>query len=65
MYCLFYFWAESLPSVETISPQLRQQITSDKDVNLASLLIPYYIPADENDGNKKPDKRLLRSLTIG
>ena len=59
------FSAESLPLVETISPQLRQQITSGKDVNLASLLIPYYIPSDENDAYKKPDKRLLRSLTIG
>ena len=50
--------------VETTSPQLRQQITSGKDVNLISRLIPYYIPADENDGNKKPDKRLLRSLPL-
>lgn len=37
----FGFAAESLPLVETISPQLRHQITSGKDVNLASLLIHY------------------------
>ena len=61
----FGFSAESLPLVETISPLLRQQIIAGKDVNLASLLIPYYSPLDEKDENKKPDKRLLRSLSIG
>lgn len=59
------FAAESLPLVETISPQIRSQITAGKDVNLASLLIPYYTPQDDKEENKKPDKRLLRSLTIG
>jgi len=34
--------AESLPLVETISPQLRQNIAAGRDVNLAALLIPYY-----------------------
>lgn len=61
----FGFAAESLPLVETISPQLRHQITSGKDVNLASLLIPYFSPHDENDDTKKPDKRLQKSLNIG
>ena len=34
--------AESLPLVETISPQLRQNITAGRNVNLAARLIPYY-----------------------
>ena len=59
--------AESLPLVETISPQLRQNITSGRDVNLAALLITYYIdPCTDNiDGNhnqNKPDPRLNRCL---
>ncbi|CAC5421980.1 unnamed protein product [Mytilus coruscus] len=37
------YCAESLPLVETISPQLRQNITAGMDVNLASLLIPYTV----------------------
>jgi len=32
----------SLPLVETVSPVIRQNIISGRDVNLASLLIPYY-----------------------
>lgn len=60
----FGFAAESLLLVETISPHLCLQITSGKDVNLASLLIPYFSPPDEKD-DKKPDKRLQKLLNIG
>ena len=38
----FGYSAESLPFIETIHPTLKKQITDGKDVNLASLLIPYY-----------------------
>ncbi|XP_055999644.1 uncharacterized protein LOC125649823 [Ostrea edulis] len=55
--------SESLPLVETISPQLRQQIVSGKDVNLATLLIPYFTPIESPEG--KSDQRLQRFLTIG
>lgn len=62
--------AESLPFVETISPHLRQNITADRDVNLTSLLIPFY--ADLCSDNielfpypNKLDPRLNRSLIIG
>jgi hypothetical protein len=60
--------AESLPLVETISPQLRQNITAGRDVNLAALLIPNYTGhcSDNIDENQnKPDPRLNRSLSIG
>ena len=39
--------AESLPFVETISPQMRKNIIEGKDVNLCALLIPYYSGAGE------------------
>ena len=62
--------AESLPLVETISPQLRQNITAGRDVNLVALLKPYYTGPcsdniDENQNQNKPDPRLNRSLFIG
>lgn len=62
--------AESLPLVETISPQLRQNIAAGRDVNLATLLIPYYTgpcsdKIEENQNQNKPDPRLNRSLSIG
>ena len=65
------FVAESLPVVETISPQLRQNIIAGRDVNLAALLIPYYIGSGIDNDNlnasqnvSKPDPRLNRSLTL-
>ena len=61
----FGFSAESLPLVETISPALRQQIITGKDVNLASLLIPYYNPADDKVDGRKQDKRLDIVLNLG
>ena len=36
------FAVESLPFVETVSPQLMKNIIRGMDINLASLLIPYY-----------------------
>lgn len=62
----FGFSAESLPLVETISPQLRQQITAGKDINLASVLIPYYVPTeDKPQSEQKNDYQLQRSLSLG
>ncbi|CAG2198379.1 unnamed protein product [Mytilus edulis] len=63
--------AETLPFVETISPQLRKNIISGLDINLTSLLIPYYVGSgtsemfDGDDKNYKTDPRLTRSLSIG
>lgn len=66
--------SESLPLVETISPQLRQNIIAGKDVNLTSLLIPYFTGAsasfDDNMPNNnnhpnKSDPRLARQLSLG
>lgn len=64
----FGFSAESLPFVETVSPQIRKSVVEGKDVNLASLLIPCYNgPACVGDkvGDKdKPDPRLNKVLTL-
>ena len=63
--------AESLPFVETISPQLRKNIIAGNDINLASLLIPYYSGTGINESNfsddktSKPDPRTNTSLSIG
>jgi len=60
--------AHSLPLVETVSPVIRQNIISGRDVNLASLLIPYY-NGHESDSqashDTKHDPRMNRTLTIG
>jgi len=57
--------AESLPFVETVSPQARKNIIEGKDVNLASLLIPYYTgPNICTDKADKPDQRLNKNLSI-
>ena len=64
--------AESLPLVETISPNMRKNIIEGKDVNLAALLIPYYSGPMNNDDrlsvdschNCKPDPRLNRNLSL-
>jgi hypothetical protein len=59
-----------LPHVDLVSQSLRRQILDGKDVNLASLLIPYYevpqqlpFPGME-DIKPKEDIRLKRSLSI-
>ena len=58
--------AQSLPLVETTSPALRNAIILGRDVNLASLLIPYYNgQTDKDSKDERPDPRLNRSLTIG
>jgi hypothetical protein len=63
------FSAESLPLVETISPQFRQSIISGRDVNLAAMLIPYYSgpcnDSTEEINTTKQDPRLSRTLSIG
>ncbi|CAC5415947.1 unnamed protein product [Mytilus coruscus] len=58
--------AESLPLVETISPQLRQNITAGRDVNLASLLIPFYagLCSDNIEQFPYPNKPDPRSGTF-
>ena len=64
---------ESLPFVETVSPQLKRNIQAGMDINLASLLIPYYSGAgvmENNLGvdksqNVKSDPRINRTLTLG
>lgn len=56
---------EDLPQMELISNSLRKQILEGKDVNLASLLIPYYeIRESEKEKTEKEDSRLKRNLTI-
>ena len=63
--------AESLPFIETISPQLRKNIIAGNDINLAALLIPYYSGTGINESNfsddktSKPDPRTNISLSIG
>ena len=68
----FGYAAESLPFVETISPQMRKNIIEGKDVNLCALLIPYYSGPMTNDeridtyycSNRKPDPRLNKTLSL-
>lgn len=56
---------EDLPQMELISNSIRKQILEGKDVNLASLLIPYYeIRESEKEKTEKEDSRLKRNLTI-
>ena len=49
---------EAVPHMDLVSPALRKSIVEGKDVNLASLLIPYF------DTENKEDLRLRRPLTI-
>ncbi|KAK3099253.1 hypothetical protein FSP39_001635 [Pinctada imbricata] len=65
---------ESLPAVDAVSPQLRQQIIQGRDVNLASLLIPYFSGPFHDSleqapyntcQTQKPDNRLNRNLSLG
>lgn len=64
------FSAESLPMVEIISPTLRKNILAGMDINLASLLIPYYNGSGVNatecceDTKSKQDVRLNRDLNL-
>ncbi|CAC5361186.1 unnamed protein product [Mytilus coruscus] len=57
---------ETLPFVETISPQLRKNIISGMEINLTSLLIPYYSGSGtyelslSEDKNNKTDPRSSR-----
>ncbi|KAL3877964.1 hypothetical protein ACJMK2_035605 [Sinanodonta woodiana] len=64
--------AESLPFVETVLPQLRKNIVAGRDINLATLLIPYYagsgvIESFDVEGVKlvKPDPHTNRALSLG
>lgn len=64
--------AEALPFVESVSTTIRRNIISGRDVNLATLLIPYYtgsgvIETVEGDDIKsiRPDPRVNRSLSLG
>lgn len=59
--------AESLPFIETVHPSLRKQIVEGKDVNLASLLIPYYTGTHSDasvSSKEKPDPRLNQDLSL-
>lgn len=62
----FGYASESLPLVETVSPSLRQQIITGKDVNLAALLIPYFHGQSDPSchQSEKPDARLNRTLSL-
>ena len=66
----FGYSAESLPFIETIHPTLKKQLIEGKDVNLASLLIPYYTGQHSDsstliNSKEKPDPRLNNPLTFG
>ena len=73
----FGYAAHSLPLVETVSPSIRQNIITGRDINLAALLIPYFNgnaemqqptttqPTCINDHSTRQDVRLLRSLNLG
>ena len=60
--------ADSLPHVNTVPPSIRKAIIEGKDVNLASLLIPYHLNTNYSEDEKKAEKhdsRLSKTLTIG
>ena len=62
------FSSESLPHVNTVPPTLRKAIIEGKDINLASLLIPYHLNSnylEDDKKSEKPDPRLSKSLSIG
>ncbi len=61
----FGYSAEALPFVETVHPSVKKQIQQGNDVNLASLLIPYYNSCEPVPGSaQKPDPRLNNVLTL-
>ena len=56
---------EELPQMDLVSESLRKRIIEGKDINLASLLIPYFeIDLATSDKKEKFDMRLKRSLSI-
>ena len=66
----FGYAAESLPFIETIHPTVKKQILEGKDVNLASLLIPYYTGLHSDSSTtvshkQKSDPRLNHNLSLG
>ena len=44
---MFGYSAESLPFLGTVHPSLKKHIVEGKDVNLAPLLIPFYLVDDD------------------
>ncbi|MES9903292.1 MAG: hypothetical protein ABW168_11545 [Sedimenticola sp.] len=59
----FGYAAELLPFVETVHPSIRRQIQEGGDVNLATLLIPYYHSLPDQS-KEKVDPRLHTVLNI-
>ena len=55
---------EDLPQMDLISPSIRKNIVEGKDINLATLLIPYYEVHTSEKEKEKEDLRLKRNLTI-
>ena len=56
---------EDVPHMDLVSTSLRKQIQEGRDVNLASLLIPYFeVKTSDNEKESKEDTRLKRSLSI-
>ena len=59
--------AESLPFMDAVHPSLKKQILEGKDINLASLLIPYYTGPHADPSvitKERPDMRLNQELTL-
>ena len=59
--------AESLPFMDAVHPTLKKQILEGKDINLASLLIPYYTGPHADPSvitKERPDMRLNQELTL-
>ena len=64
----FGYAAHTMKLVETVTPTIRRRIIQGRDVNLSTLLIPYYSGPDNNQNANnliRPDPRLNRHLTIG
>ena len=59
------YCSESLPFVDTVFPSIRRAIIEGRDVNLASLLIPYYHGPSLSDDKPKNDPRLHKNLNLG
>lgn len=55
---------EDIPHMDLMAPSLRRQIIEGRDVNLATLLIPYYELHEHSDKHRN-DIRLRKTLTIG
>ena len=66
-YTEFGYPAHTMNLVETVTPAIRRRIIQGRDINLATLMIPYYAGPDNNQTSNtliRPDPRLSRSLTI-